>query len=187
MATSGGPSYTAPPGSDPGTIFLAGQWYPPQWATSATVARGNGLLDAVPLFVATTHTFQAMGINVTVAATGAGVCELGVYNDNGSYYPGALNKDFGSVVTTAVAGPTVAGVLTLTPGVYWLAALFTGATTAPTVTRVAGQYSSVLGFIAPNNLATGGWGAVGVAGPALPATFPVGAPEVSGTFAVIEG
>lgn len=126
------------------------------------------------MWVGMAHTFRAFGLQVTAAATGTGIAELGIYADNGSGYPGALVVDGGYVVTTAIATPTVAKAFTLSVGLYWVVANFSGATVAPLVTRIANDYSLVTGAITAGG--QGGWGGYEVTGVAagLPNTFPAG-------------
>lgn len=75
----------------------------------------------IPVFVSVEQAFDAIGITVTTAETGA-LLNLAVYSDTGGGYPGALlvvagNVDAGSTGQKAAAFTAT----TLTPGTYWLA------------------------------------------------------------------
>lgn len=186
MSTSGGVTLL-PVGIGASAIIQAGQWYPFPTQGNSTFTPANGTLDALPFYVPTSHTFVSISINVTAAATGPGIAELGIFNDNGTGYPGTRLNDYGSVSTAAIAGPSIAIGQLLPIGLYWLAALYTGATTVPTITRIASGPSDVTGMASP--FGVGGWGgyrAAGVAGPGLPATFPAAQPLAQVTWTCIQ-
>jgi hypothetical protein len=137
-------------------------------ALTNTAGSGAGLLHATPIFIAITHTFDQIAVNVSTA--GAGAIRLGIYNDNGSGYPSTLLAAYGTVSVGVAAQVAITISQQLTPGQYWLAAL-SETTTDPVVTAANGMVIGVPYF--PVGV-TKGFQATGVAAGALPATFPTG-------------
>jgi hypothetical protein len=141
---------------------------------------------AVPFLLGARHSFQALGINVTVAGSsgGAGAAvRMGVYADNGNGYPGALVLDAGTATTIAIGATIVAfaGALDLIPGLYWLVAVPQNApTTQATVTANGGLLSpSPIGGVSVTANSTA-YATAGAAAPgALPTPFPGGATPVA--------
>jgi len=174
VSTSGG--YTAlPSGSVPGSLFVVGTWYPTEWIAVGNTAFANGTVTAIPFYVGVSHTFSAIGLTTTVAATGPGIATFGVYSDNGSGYPSSLIVAAGSVSVASVGVCQVTTPIALTPGLYWLAVSLSGATAPATINRNAGYLSGVIGESGPGAIySTGGWVLNGQPA-ALPATFVAGA------------
>lgn len=171
-------------GEGPGFAWVANQWYPTFAAVAAGADAANGLVTALPFYVATTHSFTHIGIDVTVAST-AGVCDLGVYNDNGSAYPGALNANVGPTTSTAGTGAiTAALAVTLNPGLYWLAVDYSASSVAPTINESAASAYAIFGSLNAGHVGTAaGYRATGQ--PAtLPGTFPGGA--TAGVVTVVQ-
>lgn len=176
MSRSGARYQLWSPGEGPGYAFASGLWYPCPGAVASLAIGSNGQAHAQALFVATQQTFSHIGLATTVAATGAGVVDLGVYTDNGSGYPASLVQDVGpTTVTTGVGAISVAFAITLSPGLYWVAGVFSGATTQPSVQGTNANAFSIFGSGAAGGTSTvGGWVKNAVAA-TLPGTFPAGA------------
>jgi hypothetical protein len=145
VATSGGLTVDTAPGSIPGAGWLTTLWYPIGISSSGTGAQANGTLHFYPMFVATPHSFTHIAVNVTAAATGPGIVNLGWYTDTGGIYPNALVASVNGTATTAIA--IASAVLAFTPGqgLYWLAACYSGATTTPTVTTDTSLSDTIMG------------------------------------------
>lgn len=139
-------------GSADGT-FLKYRIYgttPNRWHTSHigngqsnTVMTAN-TMDAIPFATSQAITLDRIGIYVTtgVANTNA---RLGIYSDNGSYYPGALLLDAGTVSTatsSTVVTITISQVLSAN-SLYWLVANYEG---APTIKSLNTSFQGVFGW-----------------------------------------
>jgi hypothetical protein len=163
------------PGADEGTLWVTNHWYPQHNSVTTTALPANGVIHTTLLSVQVAHTFQSIGINVSVASV-LGVCDLGIYSDNGSGYPNALLFHTGAVVSTVGTGAiTSALVAALAVGLYHVAVDYSGSTTAPTVTVDNGNYAALLGSTTAGSAAPQR-GYIVTAQPAtLPATFPAGA------------
>lgn len=79
-------------------------------------------LVALPLLVPQDTTVDAIGTYVVSAGLATSYARLGLYADDGTFYPGALLEDSGEfVLSTAGAKTTTFAVArTLTRGIYWL-------------------------------------------------------------------
>jgi hypothetical protein len=174
VATSGGLTVDNVPGSIPGAGWTTTLWYPTGISASSTGAVANGTLYAYPIFIATPHAFTNIALNVTTAATGPGIVNLGWYNDTGSIYPATLQASVTGLATTAIA--IVNSALAFTPriGLYWLAAAFSGATTTPSITLDTSLSDTFLGGGTANNTAPYRGFVLTGQPAALPATFPAG-------------
>ena len=167
-----------PPGSVPGSIFQASQWYPSGISSTnpATKVCPNGTADAFPFFVApgVVHSFSQIGVSVSGAAGAGGVVALAVYADNGQGYPGALVASVTGLATTSAVVVTSTLAVTLGPGLYWVCAFYSGAASSPTMIRAANTWSAVQGWSQPGATGNGlGWSVTGA--PATPpAAFPSG-------------
>lgn len=107
-----------------------------------TLAVTAGVLYACPIFVSTTTTLTAIGIEVTTGATGN--VKLGMYLDS-SGTPGALRFDAGAVSTaTPAAFKSIAISQVLTPAWYWLAGVFSATPTVRALTTANSLH--LLGF-----------------------------------------
>lgn len=147
--------------------FETGSLYGPYNNAFTNVAQATGNLHAIPFFVPEAHTFDRILINVATA--GVGPIRLGIYNDTGKVYPGALLLSAGTVDSAVLGDLAIIISQTLQSGIYWLAAL-TETTTNATVTSAGGQ---TLGMRAVSNNGTSkGYQAGSIAAGALPATFP---------------
>lgn len=79
-------------------------------------------IDALSFIVPVSQNFDRIAIRVTTAV--AGNCRLGIYADNEDIYPGALILDAGEVNTGTTGVKEIIIAQNLTPGLYWLARLF---------------------------------------------------------------
>lgn len=90
----------------------------PTASTSATL--GNGTLRAAPIYVPKRVTLDRIGAEVTSLGDVGSKVRLGIYNDNGNLYPGALLLDAGTIAGDAIAVAEITISQVLDPGVYWL-------------------------------------------------------------------
>lgn len=88
---------------------------------TSTLAVAANTLYAVPLNIAFLATFTALCVEVTTGAVGN--VRMGIYRNSGAY-PSALVLDGGTATTDAIAFKEIAISQQLTPGQYWLAAVF---------------------------------------------------------------
>jgi hypothetical protein len=135
----------------------------------------NGTFDAYPFFVGETTSFDHIGINVGGAGGGGSKVDLGVYDDDGSLIPNARLAQVTN--TTLVSGPlSVALSVTLTPGLYWLSAMFHSSGGTPAVNCDDGPGSSILGGNIPASSGSPTQTATGIhltgQPTGLPSTFP---------------
>lgn len=174
-------------------FYVAGNWY--STMASATTAMSAALVEntlyAMPFYCGKSHTFQALSMDVTGLGGAGSVLRMGIYQDNGSGYPGALIIDGSTVAaTTPTGGKSVSISQALSAGVwYWLAAAAQGSVTTPTVE--AGAFGGSSGYILASGLSPlggngpgssidwGGYAAVSGASGALPGTYPASAPLIN--------
>jgi len=157
--------------------YKAGRYYTASStsATGFTVAANT--IYGVPFLAAARVTFTKLSINVTtgIAATSA---RIGIYaNSPSTIGPGALvaGSDSGSFSTASAGVQEVTGLsITLNPGFYWFAAIFSG---TPTVTGCNGfgvLLPLLIGMSSPGAANNDfGYSASQTFG-AMPATFPAG-------------
>lgn len=102
--------------------LLVGQYYNISMASSGAIAGTTNRMYAIPFIVPRKMTFDRIAITVTVGASGKSA-RLGIYNDNGSLYPGTLALDAGVVDCTSAATVTITISKQLAKGIYWLVLL----------------------------------------------------------------
>ncbi|KKL88306.1 hypothetical protein LCGC14_1926060 [marine sediment metagenome] len=105
---------------DDGSFYLGGTLG--TWPTADTFGLSVNRLYALPFYMPAMPNFMdEIAIEVsTINVGGAGNARLGVYDDNGSLYPGKLIKDAGTVIT-GLLGPHITTVNESTPrGLKWL-------------------------------------------------------------------
>lgn len=135
----------------------AGRWYGPA-ASVGSAGPATGRLYALPFFLPVPATPKALAIGVAASSASAASFRLGIYADNGGGLPGALLYDSGTLTIAAGAagaqqGPAIAG-LSLAPGWYWLASIFSGSA-LPSV------YTAALSPLALTQSLLGGSSALG--------------------------
>jgi hypothetical protein len=170
------------------TPWVPGRFYGlPKGATPLAVLTVTATLYAYPVVVPNLSTLSTLNLSVTTGETG-GAAHIGLYEDNGAGYPGALVVDSGALTGltgTAIATYTVspAGSILLPPGLYWGASIFSASSTFISVAGIDPIYSTAVNAdlgsdTAAHALATASEVSTGisVAGTygALPATFTSG-------------
>lgn len=116
--------------------WVAGRFYTSAAELLAAVLTVTGTLYAHPIFIPKPIVATSLNLSVTTGQTG-GAARVGIYADNNGV-PGALVYDGGAVVATGTAVVSPAGMaVTLQPGWYWLASIFTATTTFPSVAGIA--------------------------------------------------
>lgn len=131
---------------DPWFLGTGGGYYFPTVQTNATstnASLGNGTLRAMPCLVSKTITITRIGAEVTVIGDAASVVRLGIYNDNGSGFPGTLLLDAGTISGNSATYQEIAINQSLSAGTYWFCAVIQGVTsTQPTLrTNTTSPYS----------------------------------------------
>ena len=167
----------APSGASYNFPGISGQYYSyPSWNGSGVAAAGTvGLLIAHPIILKAGRTLDRIAVSHNNTLTAGETCRLGIFNDNGNGYPGALLLDAGTVDLSTAPGMkaiTISQAIA-TSGVYWLAAVRQGATATAQLVHSAGGSSSSLGLpseAAQNFEQVAAFSEAGVAG-ALPANF----------------
>lgn len=119
----------------PAPPMIAGRFYDAsthgignlEFGTTAMVAN---VFAAIPIFIPRTSAFDRIGLEVTTAGAGGSTARVGIYRDsNGA--PGQIvaGSDAGALATDAVAVVESSISVSLTPGWYWLANLFSATPT----------------------------------------------------------
>jgi hypothetical protein len=136
-------------------------------------------LYAVPFFTPVPRTVTKMAIHVTTAV--AGNARLGIYQDNGSIYPGSLVIDAGTVDTSTTGLKEITGLnISFSANtLYWIVLV---ANAAPTISAISsGQGWGLLGYTTLLSASGGSYWTVSYTYGTLPATFPGGASASSAT------
>ena len=151
--------------------YYAGYWVPTTGTATAIVA---DRLYAMPFVTAKAHKVTQMGIYVSTGVADT-LARLGIYQDDGALYPGALVLDAGTIATTATAYREITGLTQmLAPNtLYWRVLVGNG---VPTLNwENTGDISGILGSAnaTPGGMCSGYYVAFTYA--VLPATFPASA------------
>jgi len=152
----------------PGMLYEVGQYIVPFPCKPASVAAITAnRLYCSPFLVTRAITIDRLAFEVTTGD--AGNARVGIYNDDGTGYPGTLNTDVGTGDTTnvAIVAVAISGNLSLTPGLYWLAIV---SDVAPTTRHAQLLFGSPMGYASDFNSNAGAVYMAHTYG-ALPATF----------------
>lgn len=121
----------------------AGAYIRTTGVTISTVTPAEGTATACPVWVGEATTATTMNVKVTGAGSTSPDAQvrLGIYRDSGSYAPGTLVLDAGTVTCTSTGLKTSDTFSQpLIPGLYWLVAVCqNSAVTRPTVNCLSGQ------------------------------------------------
>lgn len=165
-------------GSTPNRWYCAGQ---ANALALTTVAPTANNLRALPFFTPKKISLDQIAINVTTLI--AGKARLGIYNDDGTVYPGTLLLDGGEVDTGTAGVKALAISQTLTAKLYWLVHV---GNAAPTLRAVAtGGLRHILGLDSGLGTAPGVGYTATFTYAALPASYPSGATVLTGTCPAI--
>jgi len=116
-------------GSDPimgslnhlyGGVGFVGGYYPWDGSNWTNYAYSANYLYGMPVLLPGKLTFDRISVDVQTAA-GTTSNRLGIYKDNGSFMPGALVLDAGTVDTSTTGVKEITINQALEPGIYWLA------------------------------------------------------------------
>lgn len=140
-------------------------------APNTTLALTANRLYAVPFFTPVARTITKMAIHVTTLGTGA-VTRLGICQDNGSIYPGALVVDAGTVDCSTTGFKSISGLsVPWSPNtLYWALLVASVAFTLSAVT--AGYGWQLLGYTTSLNVVGYGYYYVSYTYASLPDPFP---------------
>lgn len=100
---------------------------------TGTAAATVNTLDMIPFYVAAPLTYDRIAISVTAAGAAGTLVRLGLYADTGAVYPGSLVVDAGEVGVAVTGTRELPINITLAPGLYWTANLFSGTPTIRTI------------------------------------------------------
>ena len=161
-------SQASRPYSHPG--YIVNRYYVPATFTGAGAAGGiaANFLFAVPVFIAEAVTIHKLGANVTTAGSAGSKFRLGLYHNSGGV-PGAAVYRSGELALDAIAEVEDTVSISVAPGWYWLAIVFS-ASASITLHSTSAQNVGLLGQVAPGT--DGNVCRVSYAYAALPATFP---------------
>ncbi len=148
-----------------------------------TKGLGVDLLYAYPFLVPVTQSFDRIACVVTTFAAGATI-RIGIYEDDGSVYPGDLVVDSGELSGASSGLKETTLSETVTPGLYWLAIM--AGTNNPTVrgSERHDRHYGILGYLDPSSGGGGGdypfeYYRSAIAYGALPASYPSSATPLS--------
>lgn len=112
------------------TLFRSGWYTPLAPVTNQTSGYGTNSMDCHPFYVPRQITIDRVVAPTATAGT-AGTIRIGIYDDDGTGYPGALRVEFPGLPADQVAPEgTVSHVLG--PGIYWIAMVAQGLSGSPT-------------------------------------------------------
>ena len=100
-------------------ITIAGNWYTEYTSSGGGFTPTIDTCYAMGFVCSSAHTFQGIGV-FTRSTTGGSSCDMAVYADNGSGYPGALVASVTGVSTAVTGLASSALTAALEPGIYWL-------------------------------------------------------------------
>jgi len=152
------------------TGFKSGYYYYSQGGAQTNATNSLNTMSLVPFVISVSATFTKIGIYVNTASVG-GVVRLGIYNSTDGA-PSTRLLDAGTVATTTSS--TFASITisqTLSPGIYWLAAVSQTATCSAQCKGSTAFVPQVPYLASPANSSTAGFQVASVSG-ALPT--PVG-------------
>lgn len=166
-------------------MLLVGKWLTsaPAVATADTVTLSVDKLYAYPLAIARALTIDRLAIYVFSEV--AGNARLGIYNDNGSVYPGSLLLDAGEVDVSSTGLKEIIISQALTKGLYWLALLCNA---GPTIYKGAMAFSPLGRSNTSLAPIYSHYSKSGITYGALPDPFPSGAsltPSTTGAYSTV--
>ncbi len=136
---------------NPFQLLTIGNYYHSQYCvgyTGSGVALTADKIYAVPFLVARPVSWDRIALRVQAAGAGGTKIRMGLYNDNGSLYPGSPYDDAGTVDvdTTGVKEITIA--YSLPRGLYWLVFISDG---TPSIYAIGTtSIIDILGFSNPS-------------------------------------
>lgn len=105
------------------TGFQSGYYYNAQGGAQTNATPTLNTMTLVPFVLSVSATFTKIGIYVNTAGTAGAVVRLGIYNSSNGL-PGTRLLDAGTVATTTSSSLALITInQTLSPGLYWLAAV----------------------------------------------------------------
>jgi hypothetical protein len=164
--------------------YRSGVYYYASFGSLATSTESVAAdtLYAAPITIEHRAIFTALCVEVTTLA--AGNVRMGIYNNNPSAaYPSSLVVDGGAASTDSTGFKEITISQALTPGMYWLVAVYDA---TPTIRRLTGNAHTVGAKLGTNQAADSSgdmYSMVSVALPygALPSIFPSEGTYVSNT------
>lgn len=154
-------------------MHVAGRFFVINSTSSTNLIPTLNELRAYPFPVYRPLQLGALFVQCTLAGSGDSVVRLGIYNDDGTGFPGTLLTEIGTVATsgTGVFTLNVPMATLINPGLYWVAGVTQGTTAATMVTVVnLATPQPLFSGAAAFSPAFAGYRMTGVAG-ALPGAF----------------
>lgn len=163
-----------------GTVpLVSGRYYrAPNGTLGTSATLGVGTFRCVPKFIPSATTISRLGAEVSTVGEAGSKLRLGIYADDGTFRPGALVLDAGTIAGDSNTVQEITGLsTTLSRGWYFFGgAVQVVSVTQPTVRALAATFEyAPLDYTAipTAGAASVGFSMTGVTG-ALPATFTVG-------------
>jgi hypothetical protein len=136
----------------------SGAYFAPTASKASGTYNTATTTNAMIVLLGKAVTLTELAVKVTSAGDAGSTIRLGIYNDNGSHYPGTLLVDLGTVTGGSTGVQTISSLTqALSAGAYWFTATIQNVTTtAPTLTGAApgvpyadmyGDHNANSGFI----------------------------------------
>jgi len=120
-------------------------YYLPCNSTGTANTLGNGTARVFPVFFSSAVTLTRIGAEVTGAGEANSVVRLGIYNDNGTGFPGTVLLDAGTIDGTSATIQEITISQAVPAGLFWMCAVVQAApTTQPTLRVVSSVYHNVV-------------------------------------------
>lgn len=149
--------------------YLSGDHYPIETVSGdGTLVMTINLLSYAAFYVRRPTTFDRIALEITTIGAAGSIVRLGVYQDNGTYRPGTLLVDAGTIDSTVLGVSELVILQVLPSGTVWLAAVAQVA-----VPTCRSRFSNILSPTGENpagNANVDAWDDTGVIAGALPAT-----------------
>lgn len=132
--------------------WVSGRWYP--WIGTRGTSLAAGSLSFLPFIVPVTFSSSTIGCHAAVQTTFHTTCKvrMGVYHDNGHFYPSTLIAQVGPRGlgnTTPPIDYVTALAVTLNPGIYWTAMAWSAPSIHPSFNWAVPAATTQPGSIAP--------------------------------------
>lgn len=116
-------------------------FYPVGQGISTTNTLTTSTLYLTPWDLPVGVTLTRLGTDVAIIGDTGSKLRLGIYADNGSYYPGALILDAGQLLGDSATVQELTISQALAAGTYWIGAVSQSVTTTAPTIRVTSSYS----------------------------------------------
>jgi hypothetical protein len=126
---------------NPQPPLTSGRYYfVPNSLNTPIASLGNGNLRLIPFYVPAATTLSRIGGEVTVVGDAASVVRLGIYADDGTFRPGALVIDAGTISGNSATVQEITINTQLPAGWYWTGGAVQNVTTTQPTVRCVSSY-----------------------------------------------